>query len=143
MNNNDFTRLKKAAEKATPGNWVWIRGYKGWDDDLQEELDFNSSLHAGGERVLKLDIEGFHPQISDANAEYIALASPANVSFLLELLEQVANKSSTYSVIDEDASDDSRYSSNCIFNCGLDQNTMKHSSDCLFLQITELVKGKE
>ncbi|MDI7146795.1 ead/Ea22-like family protein [Klebsiella pneumoniae] len=72
--------LKAAAEKATPGEWVYF------PKNTSIEYDVGSDESQGS--ILYVDSGDFtQPQI-DRNGEFIALANPANVLALVEALEK-------------------------------------------------------
>lgn len=86
----DTQALREAAEKATHGEWLLEYGEDGFDGD-----DALIQCEVQG-RIPVARIEGAHPesgfdadfqQEQQANAEFIAAASPATVLALLDELE--------------------------------------------------------
>lgn len=91
MSNIDKQALREAAEKATHGEWLLEYGEDGFDGD-----DALIQCEVQG-RIPVARIEGAHPesgfdadfqQEQQANAEFIAAASPATVLALLDELEE-------------------------------------------------------
>lgn len=76
---NDITALmatmKAAAEKATPGNWSYLKTTPFMDAEISAE---------NNTRVVNL-LAG---DVTQANSEFIAAANPANVLALVEALEK-------------------------------------------------------
>ncbi|PJX60169.1 MULTISPECIES: ead/Ea22-like family protein [unclassified Klebsiella] len=72
--------LKAAAEKATPGEWVYF------PKNTSIEYDVGSDESQGS--ILYVDSGDFTQAQTDRNGEFIALANPANVLALLEALEK-------------------------------------------------------
>ncbi|MEP9925885.1 ead/Ea22-like family protein [Klebsiella sp. GG_Kp156] len=73
--------LKAAAEKATPGEWVYF------PKNTSIEYDVGSDESQGS--ILYVDSGDFTQPQTDRNGEFIALANPANVLALVEALEKV------------------------------------------------------
>ncbi|MBR7597078.1 ead/Ea22-like family protein [Klebsiella variicola] len=71
--------LKAAAEKATPGEWVYF------PKNTSIEYDVGSDESQGS--ILYVDSGDFTQVQTDRNGEFIALANPANVLALVEALE--------------------------------------------------------
>ncbi|HCM6618870.1 TPA: ead/Ea22-like family protein [Klebsiella pneumoniae] len=71
--------LKTAAEKATPGEWVYF------PKNTSIEYDVGSDESQGS--ILYVDSGDFTQVQTDRNGEFIALANPANVLALVEALE--------------------------------------------------------
>ena len=71
--------LKAAAEKATPGEWVYF------PKNTSIEYDVGSDESQGS--ILYVDSGDFTQPQTDRNGEFIALANPANVLALVEALE--------------------------------------------------------
>ncbi|HBY9758604.1 TPA: ead/Ea22-like family protein [Klebsiella pneumoniae] len=82
---NDITelaqRMKAAAEKATPGEWVYF------PKNTSIEYDVGSDESQGS--ILYVDSGDFTQVQTDRNGEFIALANPANILALVEALEKV------------------------------------------------------
>ncbi|STR61495.1 RelE family toxin-antitoxin system [Klebsiella pneumoniae] len=80
---NDITelaqRMKAAAEKATPGEWVYF------PKNTSIEYDVGSDESQGS--ILYVDSGDFTQVQTDRNGEFIALANPANILALVEALE--------------------------------------------------------
>ncbi|HFT3337483.1 TPA: ead/Ea22-like family protein [Klebsiella pneumoniae] len=72
--------LKAAAEKATPGEWVYF------PKNTSIEYDVGSDESQGS--ILYVDSGDFTQVQTDRNGEFIALANPANVLALVEALEK-------------------------------------------------------
>ncbi|SAU98017.1 Ead domain protein [Klebsiella pneumoniae] len=72
--------LKAAAEKATPGQWVYF------PKNTSIEYDVGSDESQGS--ILYVDSGDFTQVQTDRNGEFIALANPANVLALVEALEK-------------------------------------------------------
>ncbi|MBG2202032.1 ead/Ea22-like family protein [Klebsiella pneumoniae] len=73
-------QLKAAAEKATPGEWVYF------PKNTSIEYDVGSDESQGS--ILYVDSGDFTQAQTDRNGEFIALANPANVLALVEALEK-------------------------------------------------------
>ncbi len=73
-------RMKAAAEKATPGEWVYF------PKNTSIEYDVGSDESQGS--ILYVDSGDFTQVQTDRNGEFIALANPANVLALVEALEK-------------------------------------------------------
>ncbi|WP_201513297.1 ead/Ea22-like family protein [Klebsiella pneumoniae] len=73
-------RLKSAAEKATPGEWVYF------PKNTSIEYDVGSDESQGS--ILYVDSGDFTQAQTDRNGEFIALANPNNVLALVEALEK-------------------------------------------------------
>ncbi|EPV0640212.1 TPA: ead/Ea22-like family protein [Klebsiella pneumoniae] len=71
--------LKAAAEKATPGEWVYF------PKNTSIEYDVGSDESQGS--ILYVDSGDFTKAQTDRNGEFIALANPANILALVEALE--------------------------------------------------------
>ncbi|EGC0979261.1 ead/Ea22-like family protein [Escherichia coli] len=71
--------LKAAAEKATPGEWVYF------PKNTSIEYDVGSDESQGS--ILYVDSGDFTQPQTDRNGEFIALANPANILALAEALE--------------------------------------------------------
>ncbi|HDK5500343.1 TPA: ead/Ea22-like family protein [Klebsiella pneumoniae] len=72
--------LKAAAEKATPGEWVYF------PKNTSIEYDVGSDESQGS--ILYVDSGDFTQVQTDRNGEFIALANPANILALVEVLEK-------------------------------------------------------
>ncbi|MFV5010361.1 ead/Ea22-like family protein [Klebsiella pneumoniae] len=72
--------LKAAAEKATPGEWVYF------PKNTSIEYDVGSDESQGS--ILYVDSGDFTQPQTDRNGEFIALANPANILALVEALEK-------------------------------------------------------
>ena len=72
--------LKAAAEKATPGEWVYF------PKNTSIEYDVGSDESQGS--ILYVDSGDFTQAQTDRNGEFIALANPVNVLALVEALEK-------------------------------------------------------
>ncbi|EIY2220101.1 TPA: ead/Ea22-like family protein [Klebsiella pneumoniae] len=72
--------LKAAAEKATPGEWVYF------PKNTSIEYDVGSDESQGS--ILYVDSGDFTQAQTDRNGEFIALANPANILALVEALEK-------------------------------------------------------
>ncbi|EOE3279683.1 ead/Ea22-like family protein [Klebsiella pneumoniae] len=72
-------QLKAAAEKATPGEWVYF------PKNTSIEYDVGSDESQGS--ILYVDSGDFTQAQTDRNGEFIALANPANILALVEALE--------------------------------------------------------
>ncbi|HBW9840864.1 TPA: ead/Ea22-like family protein [Klebsiella pneumoniae] len=73
-------QLKAAAEKATPGEWVYF------PKNTSIEYDVGSDESQGS--ILYVDSGDFTQAQTDRNGEFIALANPANILALVESLEK-------------------------------------------------------
>ncbi|HBR3130890.1 TPA: ead/Ea22-like family protein [Klebsiella pneumoniae] len=73
-------RIKAAAEKATPGEWVYF------PKNTSIEYDVGSDESQGS--ILYVDSGDFTQVQTDRNGEFIALANPNNVIALVEALEK-------------------------------------------------------
>ncbi|EOF4705855.1 ead/Ea22-like family protein [Klebsiella oxytoca] len=71
--------MKAAAEKATPGEWVYF------PKNTSIEYDVGSDESQGS--ILYVDSGDFTQAQTDRNGEFIALANPANILALVEALE--------------------------------------------------------
>ena len=76
--------LKAAAEKATPGEWVYF------PKNTSIEYDVGSDESQGS--ILYVDSGDFTQAQTDRNGEFIALANPANILALVEALEKVQQR---------------------------------------------------
>ncbi len=72
--------LKAAAEKATPGEWVYF------PKNTSIEYDVGSDESQGS--ILYVDSGDFTQAQTDRNGEFIALANPANILALVEAVEK-------------------------------------------------------
>ncbi|EOX2939053.1 ead/Ea22-like family protein [Klebsiella pneumoniae] len=85
---NDITelaqRMKTAAEKATPGEWVYF------PKNTSIEYDVGSDESQGS--ILYVDSGDFTQAQTDRNGEFIALANPANILALVEALEKAQQR---------------------------------------------------
>ena len=72
-------KLKEAAQKATPGQWVYL------PRNTSIEYDVGSDDSQGS--ITRMDSGDFTRRQTDLNGEFIALASPANVQALIDSLE--------------------------------------------------------
>ncbi|HHT1171085.1 TPA: ead/Ea22-like family protein [Klebsiella michiganensis] len=72
--------LKAAAEKATPGEWVYF------PKNTSIEYDVGSDESQGS--ILYVDSGDFTQAQTDRNGDFIALANPANILALVEALEK-------------------------------------------------------
>lgn len=77
-------RLKAAAEKATPGEWVYF------PKNTSIEYDVGSDESQGS--ILYVDSGDFTQAQTDRNGEFIALANPANIRALVEALEKAQQR---------------------------------------------------
>lgn len=73
-------RIKAAAEKATPGEWVYF------PKNTSIEYDVGSDESQGS--ILYVDSGDFTQVQTDRNGEFIALANPVNVLALVEALDK-------------------------------------------------------
>ncbi|KSY12936.1 hypothetical protein APU00_01960, partial [Klebsiella pneumoniae] len=76
--------LKAAAEKATPGQWVYF------PKNTSIEYDVGSDESQGS--ILYVDSGDFTQAQTDRNGEFIALANPANILALVEALEKAQHR---------------------------------------------------
>ena len=76
--------LKAAAEKATPGEWVYF------PKNTSIEYDVGSDESQGS--ILYVDSGDFTQAQTDRNGEFIALANPNNVIALVEALEKALER---------------------------------------------------
>lgn len=86
--------LKAAAEKATPGEWVYF------PKNTSIEYDVGSDESQGS--ILYVDSGDFTQPQTDRNGEFIALANPANVLALVEALEKAQTKADVYDMLRDD-----------------------------------------
>ncbi|HBS1876064.1 TPA: ead/Ea22-like family protein [Klebsiella pneumoniae] len=86
--------LKAAAEKATPGEWVYF------PKNTSIEYDVGSDESQGS--ILYVDSGDFTQPQTDRNGEFIALANPANVLALVEALEKAQAKADVYDMLRDD-----------------------------------------
>ncbi|MBC5117352.1 ead/Ea22-like family protein [Klebsiella quasipneumoniae] len=77
-------RIKAAAEKATPGEWVYF------PKNTSIEYDVGSDESQGS--ILYVDSGDFTQVQTDRNGEFIALANPANILVLVEALEKAQKR---------------------------------------------------
>ncbi|MBE0135343.1 ead/Ea22-like family protein [Klebsiella michiganensis] len=77
-------RMKAAAEKATPGEWVYF------PKNTSIEYDVGSDESQGS--ILYVDSGDFTQVQTDRNGEFIALANPANILALVEVLEKAQQR---------------------------------------------------
>lgn len=95
---NDITelaqRMKAAAEKATPGEWVYF------PENTSIEYDVGSDESQGS--ILYVDSGDFTQVQTDRNGEFIALANPVNVLALVEALEKAQTKADVYDMLRDD-----------------------------------------
>ncbi|EPK6189871.1 ead/Ea22-like family protein [Klebsiella pneumoniae] len=113
-------RMKAAAEKATPGEWwadeVKNEGCYGPGDDCVEEFTSYAIYGSDGQTLFdslnsdaaciseEYDGEGHvaWDETAQRNAEFIALANPANVLALVEALEKAQAKADVYDMLRDD-----------------------------------------
>ena len=86
--------LKAAAEKATPGEWVYF------PKNTSIEYDVGSDESQGS--ILYVDSGDFTQAQTDMNGEFIALANPANILALVEALEKAQAKADVYDMLRDD-----------------------------------------
>ena len=86
--------LKAAAEKATPGEWVYF------PKNTSIEYDVGSDESQGS--ILYVDSGDFTQAQTDRNGEFIALANPANILALVEALEKAQAKADVYDMLRDD-----------------------------------------
>lgn len=79
MSNIDKRALREAAEKATPGLWVYL------PQNTSIEYDYGSDDSQGS--VTYMDSGDFTQKQTDLNGAFIAAANPATVLALLDELE--------------------------------------------------------
>ena len=79
MSNIDKRALREAAEKATPGVWVYL------PKNTSIEYDYGSDDSQGS--VTYMDSGDFTQKQTDLNGAFIAAANPATVLALLDELE--------------------------------------------------------
>ena len=79
MSNIDKRALREAAEKATPGVWVYL------PKNTSIEYDYGSDDSQGS--ITYMDSGDFTQKQTDLNGEFIAAANPATVLALLDELE--------------------------------------------------------
>ncbi|HCM9496650.1 TPA: ead/Ea22-like family protein [Enterobacter asburiae] len=84
MSNIDKRALREAAEKATPGVWVYL------PKNTSIEYDYGSDDSQGS--VTYMDSGDFTQKQTDLNGAFIAAANPATVLALLDELEAVKCK---------------------------------------------------
>ncbi|HDU2720309.1 TPA: ead/Ea22-like family protein [Klebsiella pneumoniae] len=82
--------LKAAAEKATPGEWVYF------PKNTSIEYDVGSDESQGS--ILYVDSGDFTQVQTDRNGEFIALANPANILALVEALVLARNPDMTMTI---------------------------------------------
>ena len=87
-------RMKSAAEKATPGEWVYF------PKNTSIEYDVGSDESQGS--ILYVDSGDFTQAQTDRNGEFIALANPANILALVEALEKAQAKADVYDMLRDD-----------------------------------------
>lgn len=87
-------RMKAAAEKATPGEWVYF------PKNTSIEYDVGSDESQGS--ILYVDSGDFTQVQTDRNGEFIALANPANILALVEALEKTKAKADIYDMLRDD-----------------------------------------
>lgn len=87
-------RIKAAAEKATPGEWVYF------PKNTSIEYDVGSDESQGS--ILYVDSGDFTQVQTDRNGEFIALANPVNVLALAEALEKAQTKADVYDMLRDD-----------------------------------------
>lgn len=80
--------LKAAAEKATPGEWVYF------PKNTSIEYDVGSDESQGS--ILYVDSGDFTQAQTDRNGEFIALANPTNILALVEALEKAQTERDEY-----------------------------------------------
>lgn len=81
MSNIDKRALREAAEKATPGVWVYL------PKNTSIEYDYGSDDSQGS--VTYMDSGDFTQKQTDLNGDFIAAANPSTVLALLDELEAV------------------------------------------------------
>ena len=81
MSNIDKQALREAAEKATPGLWVYL------PKNTSIEYDYGSDDSQGS--ITYMDSGDFTQKQTDLNGAFIAAANPATVLALLDELEVV------------------------------------------------------
>lgn len=76
--------LKAAAEKATPGRWEYYPG----NTSIEYNVD---SMDEDQGSIVYVDSGDFTQAQTDRNGEFIALANPASILALVEVLEKAEN----------------------------------------------------
>ncbi|HBN5338337.1 TPA: ead/Ea22-like family protein [Enterobacter cloacae] len=101
MNNIDKRALREAAEKATPGVWVYL------PKNTSIEYDYGSDDSQGS--VTYMDSGDFTQKQTDLNGAFIAAANPATVLSLLDELEakdqlnaELSQKADIYDMLRQD-----------------------------------------
>ncbi|EEX2766906.1 ead/Ea22-like family protein [Escherichia coli] len=84
MSNIDKRALREAAEKATPGVWVYL------PKNTSIEYDYGSDDSQGS--ITYMDSGDFTQKQTDLNGAFIAAANPATVLALLDELEAAEKK---------------------------------------------------
>jgi len=84
MSTIDKRALREAAEKATPGVWVYLQ------KNTSIEYDYGSDDSQGS--ITYMDSGDFTQKQTDLNGAFIAAANPANVLALLDELEAKDNR---------------------------------------------------
>lgn len=84
MSNIDKQALREAAEKATPGLWVYL------PKNTSIEYDYGSDDSQGS--ITYMDSGDFTQKQTDLNGAFIAAANPATVLALLDELEAAEKK---------------------------------------------------
>lgn len=77
--------LKAAAEKATPGRWEYYPG----NTSIEYNVD---SMDEDKGSIVYVDSGDFTQAQTERNGEFIALANPANVLALVEVLEKAQQR---------------------------------------------------
>lgn len=77
--------LKAAAEKATPGRWEYYPG----NTSIEYNVD---SMDEDQGSIVYVDSGDFTQAQTERNGEFIALANPANVLALVEVLEKAQQR---------------------------------------------------
>ncbi|MGU5948126.1 ead/Ea22-like family protein [Klebsiella pneumoniae] len=77
--------LKAAAEKATPGSWEYYPG----NTSIEYNVD---SMDEDQGSIVYVDSGDFTQAQTERNGEFIALANPANVLALVEVLEKAQQR---------------------------------------------------
>ncbi len=117
--------LKAAAEKATPGEWVYF------PKNTSIEYDVGSDESQGS--ILYVDSGDFTQAQTDRNGEFIALANPANILALVEALEKAQRAQPCEHSMFWDASGVKRCS-----KCDLPENANVHYADAAEMEIAAL-----
>ncbi|HDY9402735.1 TPA: ead/Ea22-like family protein [Klebsiella pneumoniae] len=86
--------LKAAAEKATPGEWVYF--------PKNTSIEYDVGIDESQGSILYVDSGDFTQAQTDRNGEFIALANPANILALLEALEKAQTKADVYDMLRDD-----------------------------------------